>query len=394
MVTSQYIAPTEGAQVFAPPIAANLPEKPLKSRYHTRFDGDWQEFWQPIMGPFGWAVFCHLKRRQGRNDHARPSHEEIASATGMSVSSVKRGLKRLAELGLCSWSNRTEETKHGFWRQTSNAYFLARCDLPCPSPQSDAPRSKRATKQEKQMEFIPKEQTAPRASVSPSAVVAPSSKDEIPSPLERELKALGINNATTRRRAADHPAEVLAALAQLRKKMRKGGLRDRGGYFVGTLDALVKTAASAPLPPSKLSSFVVEECSDAPAIEYAPSEADIAMEREARKESASPREFVEPLTEILARTAPKGVDSSKIPVFRLTPLPLPCEIVDEEQLAKDAACEAVYQSLEGEVLEDLRRRAIKAACGSSNHSRLKTERSKLVWREHRAAVAARMEATQ
>lgn len=376
-----------------PPVSAQIPEKPAK-RWHMRLeDGYFATHHGSIKGTT-LKVYLTLKKMRGRNASTWPRHSVIAADAGVSVSTVKRALKELREKGLVTWEHRTQETKRGKVEQISNRYFLAQIEPPPPSKKSETPGSKRATEQKTKREFIPNAETAP-APLSPSAAVASSSKDESTSSLDGELEALGISNATTRRRAADHPVEAVAALAQLRKKIRKGGIRDgRANYFMGTLNALVSGGGAPPPPQKQTSQFVAPECSDAPAVEYAPSEADIAMEKEACKQSTSPREFVEPLVDILARTAPKDSDSSTMPAFRATPPPPPHEFVDEDQLKRDAACEAVYEALVDEVKAEVRRAAIKAACGASNHSRLKLERCKLVWQFYRAAVAAQLETTQ
>jgi hypothetical protein len=92
-------------------------------------------------------VALAMLRRLGADGRLDPAQGTIAADAGESLSTVKRALGRLRELGLCWWVRRI--AREG-WRsqQTSNAYCLTLGDAVRPAPASEAQTGRGTVKED------------------------------------------------------------------------------------------------------------------------------------------------------------------------------------------------------------------------------------------------------
>ncbi len=82
--------------------------------------------------PSGEDVGIALLKMLGEDGQLDPSHATLADRVGCDVSTVRRSLNRMRELGRLSWERRLRRDASTGWRceQTSNAYALCPdCDM-------------------------------------------------------------------------------------------------------------------------------------------------------------------------------------------------------------------------------------------------------------------------
>ena len=310
-MTTSFYTPTDASAIAASSVSSQPVATARKSGFHVRLEGLWLEIYQPLLSRAAFSVFVALRKRLGVNAYAFPSHKTIAKDTNCSVSTVKRALKELREIGLVSWARCTETTEYGKQRQTSNHYFLAQNDLPPQSKKSNSPRSKKATKQITG-ETV-KQQTPLRAK---NVVVALSQSEDVSTPqsptssLEMRLQEFGVTAFVARNLVANFPHErieqQIAWLAARKPRSR-----------AATLVKSIKENWAAPTPASKTfvsppfknrsdmtttthnrSEKVAETPTNPapPEAELLPSEADIVAANEARDPEHYNRPHAQPET--------------------------------------------------------------------------------------------------
>jgi len=130
----------------APSVASTPAQPSPPTKAHIRLNVQWLRTHGAKLKPSPFKVYTALVARMGRNPTAWPSHEILAADTGLSVATVKRALKSLADAELVGWNPRFEPTKRGKMRQTSNGYFFKQIDPPSPVKAEPGPSLKESHK--------------------------------------------------------------------------------------------------------------------------------------------------------------------------------------------------------------------------------------------------------